>query len=508
MKILRKTSLDAGKKVVLITSEASLLPIAGAAGVYVAKTLQSQPAIPEAPEVEATVDNITEGEEDTNIDQNKSIGELAGVATAATVETDAQDKPIELGDDDDKKDDKSKDKKTKGDKKLKVPNFNKFRVKILLAAGGLIILITAWVFAAVVLPKATIAIRMQYTSVPVSLTATATPSATALNEKDMILPAKSQTLDKTSTKPFQATGQKNNGNKATGTMTIYNCTDPTITVPAGTTFTNNGLSFTTNSVATVPGSNFNQNGGCKEDGKTEDVPVTANSGGDNYNLSAGRTYASNIGSTVYGEGSAMAGGTNKIVTVISQLDCDTAKNDLLNAKTDVQKTQLASQISAAGFTAIQDSFNSTQGATSCSPNVGDEASQSTASVQMHFTMLGVNTSALSKLIESYVAKQDGQANQKVYITGVKTGRFTIKERKDDGSIIFIYDGVAKTGVKQDTTVIAKSVAGQKYGKTVQIIRSNPGIIDVQVKYSPFWVKNTPKDIKHITVTFASVDESQ
>ena len=52
MKILQRTTDDAGKNVVLITSEASLLPLAGAAGLYVAKTLQSKPVVPEAPETD------------------------------------------------------------------------------------------------------------------------------------------------------------------------------------------------------------------------------------------------------------------------------------------------------------------------------------------------------------------------------------------------------------------------------------------------------------------------
>ena len=55
MKILQRTTGDAGKNVVLITSEASLLPLAGAAGLYVAKTLQSKPTIPKAPVPEEAV---------------------------------------------------------------------------------------------------------------------------------------------------------------------------------------------------------------------------------------------------------------------------------------------------------------------------------------------------------------------------------------------------------------------------------------------------------------------
>src|SRR5579875_3708442 len=49
MKLLKRAA-DSGKKnIVLITSEAGLLPLAGAAGIHVAKTLNSKPEIPLGP---------------------------------------------------------------------------------------------------------------------------------------------------------------------------------------------------------------------------------------------------------------------------------------------------------------------------------------------------------------------------------------------------------------------------------------------------------------------------
>src|SRR3954463_15431332 len=49
MKLLARSADSAGKSPVLITSEAALLPLAGAAGLHVAKNLQSKPEIPDAP---------------------------------------------------------------------------------------------------------------------------------------------------------------------------------------------------------------------------------------------------------------------------------------------------------------------------------------------------------------------------------------------------------------------------------------------------------------------------
>src|SRR5918911_5581071 len=57
MKLLKRAADSSKKHLVLITSEAGLLPLAGAAGVHVAKTLTSKPVIPLAPQA------IDDGEE-------------------------------------------------------------------------------------------------------------------------------------------------------------------------------------------------------------------------------------------------------------------------------------------------------------------------------------------------------------------------------------------------------------------------------------------------------------
>ena len=49
MKLLKRAADGEKKNAVLITSEAALLPLAGIAGLHVAKTLNSKPAIPLAP---------------------------------------------------------------------------------------------------------------------------------------------------------------------------------------------------------------------------------------------------------------------------------------------------------------------------------------------------------------------------------------------------------------------------------------------------------------------------
>src|SRR5688572_2942339 len=50
MRLLKRATTSAKKNLVLITAEHGLMPLAGAAGIHVARSLNTKPEIPEAPE--------------------------------------------------------------------------------------------------------------------------------------------------------------------------------------------------------------------------------------------------------------------------------------------------------------------------------------------------------------------------------------------------------------------------------------------------------------------------
>ena len=78
MKILNKAALDNKKNLVLITNEKALMPLAAAAGMYVAKSLQSKPAVPAALAAEQDNDEAVVPDDEPELDPNSPIGELAG----------------------------------------------------------------------------------------------------------------------------------------------------------------------------------------------------------------------------------------------------------------------------------------------------------------------------------------------------------------------------------------------------------------------------------------------
>ena len=105
MKLLKRTADEAKKHLVLITSEHSLLPLAGAVGLYVAKTLQSKPEIPMGPSGERAMDDseeavdMSDASNDVDLDKSRPVGDYAAVGAAglaAAAHEDDDDAPIEL----------------------------------------------------------------------------------------------------------------------------------------------------------------------------------------------------------------------------------------------------------------------------------------------------------------------------------------------------------------------------------------------------------------------------
>jgi hypothetical protein len=60
---------------------------------------------------------------------------------------------------------------------------------------------------------------------------------------------------------------------------------------------------------------------------------------------------------------------------------------------------------------------------------------------------------------------------------------------------------ATTGPHLSISALTSQVAGEKPGDVKSTISANPGVTNVQVNLSPFWVSSVPKKTSKITITF-------
>ncbi len=498
IKLLKRSADAEHKKVVLITSEAGLMPLAGAVGLYVAKTLQSQPSVPPPPDTSQAQEVIDENGEEGDIDKSKSVGELAGITAIAAAAKPDQEETIDIDNGDDEEEAKpKKDKKTGS--KISVPNFDKFRGRLFLGSGALILLIIGWIFAFRVLPKATVTIKTNAVSINSGINFTADTSAKEVNEKTNTVPAVQKESKQSASQKITATGQKNVGEKASGTVSLKNCTaqNGTITIPAGTTVTSSGLSYVTTDSVTLPQSLFSGGGNCLTGAK--DVGVSATNPGSNYNISSGKSFAvigySGVGGT---NGNAFAGGTDKTVTVVSQKDVDDAKKKITEDNSKA-KDDLVKQFQDDNLFPLQASILPGKQTVTSSPKVGEEATDVNVTVETNYTMLGVVRDDLKKLVENDVKKHIDTKKQALSDDGLDQASFTVTSKKSATNQTFSVEASATAGTQVDADNLKQQITGKKRGDVIAIVQGLPSVESVTVDYSPFWVFNTPNNPDKITI---------
>lgn len=508
MKLLKRASERTKKHIVLITSEASLLPLAGSAGIHVAKTLQSKPEVPDAPlgiedkepdaAEEATAAAVAA--EPDAIDKTKTLKQLAGDEDEAPIELDNADMPAEAAA-------AKPEAKQKKNKKLKVPNFNKFRTLLIFGGIAVVVLIGFAIWAFMVLPKADIRITTDSTAVTSSREVTLTVSDTAtLNADDGTLPAKRAEAARTQRKEVAATGETNKGEKASGdaVMTAKNCstTDTPKSVPAGTGISTDGKTYVTKQKADFTFDSFND--GCLMF-ESNEVAIGAQNAGESFNVKSA-TFTVAGRSDVGAQGSAK-GGTDKIVKVVTQEDIDKAKEQIQSQDSDEVKKELREKLQDQGLFAVEATFATNSSNSDMSAKPGDEADNVTVTEEVTYTMLGVSTQDLEKVIVAGVADKIDAQRQTILSYGLDEATFRLQNQQGDEALVGIHS-VVVAGPDLDVDAIKQAVAGLKGGDAKPIIEEYPGVTGVDISYGPFWVRAIPGNTSKINVVIEEPEPAE
>jgi hypothetical protein len=519
MKLLKRASDEAKKNIVLITSEAGLMPLAGTVGLHVARSLQSKPEVPDGPAGARHAEDIEDADEDDEqepesasaadeatppVDKTRTVGELAGAAALEDQMGDDDD-AIDLNDEEEPEeqgaagsDTKSKSVKGKN-KKLKIPNFNKFRLLLIAGGAALVALIVFAYFALAVLPKATIAVKTDSSAVNSSLVTTLkTGNTVTLDPATNTVPATSQQTQKTQNQQVPATGQQNNGQKASGsvTMSAGACSGSVPSdVPAGVGLSGSGLTFITQqNTSFTP---VVSHGKCTFQSASA-TTVVAQNGGSQYNIGAATFTVAGRSDVSASSSSSMTGGTDDITKIVTQSDIDNAKQKINSQDADSIKQELKSGLIAKGLFAIDASFNAGTPDVKTSANPGDAAENVTVTETITYSMLGAKESDLQKLIKNDVKGKIDLSKQQILDYGMNSAVFGLQTQNPDGAAVTMQTTVV-VGSELNVATIKKQVAGKKGGDAKSIIKQNPGVTDVTVTYSPFWVSSIPKNTSKITI---------
>ncbi len=502
MRLLKRSADKHDKKVVLITSDQALMPLAGAAGLHVAKNLHSAPEIPAGP------------------GEVKTGGKLAAVEApvkAPHEDADAPEHEMETIDLADKAEAAEPTPKTppvplkKGHKSaIKIPNFDSFRNRLGLLIGGFIALILLFIIAGKVLPKATITIKASATPVSADVDLTTSDTADKLDLKKGIIPADLKTTDQSSTQQVTATGSKNLGKKASGNVSLKaeDCSAPFATpssVPAGS-----GVSTGGHVYITQTDTNFGisgASGSCVEYSATKSTDIKAQQGGSDYNVDSGDFTVAGR-SDVTGSGSA-SGGTDNKVTVLSQDDVDNAVKGATGDDNKSLTDKFKKNLDQDGFYVIESTLKAGKAKVTASPAVGQQASTSSLSIKVTYSALVVKKDDLDKAIRSALEKEIDKSNQKLGSEDLLKNISVEIQSQSNPTTASLSVSEHTTAVPQlDTVAIAKQVGGQEEGAIREEVGKITGVEDVSVSFSPFWVSSAPKKPSKVHVIVQEVTTSQ
>jgi len=226
--------------------------------------------------------------------------------------------------------------------------------------------------------------------------------------------------------------------------------------------------------------------------------VTAQSGGTKYNIPAQDYSVVGYGSKVTGDGSAMSGGTDNITKVVSQGDIDSAKQKITEQDSNPIKQELKSALIGRALFPVDVTFNAGAPETKLSAEVNAPADVVTVTQTINYSMLGAKEDDLEKVIANDVENKIDTKKQSILSHGLGSAFFSLQGVNPDGASVNMQTTVV-AGAELNINAIKQQVAGKKANDAKEIISANPGVTEVLVDYSPFWVSSIPKQVDKITI---------
>lgn len=522
IKLIAKAGVSSDKTVVLVTVDPSIVKLAATAKLPVTKDLQSAPSVPAVDESEEPEDDVEEElveEEDGTVETEKDAESLKPSKAEKKAAKKAEDNDEGEEEDDEEEEETPAKKPTKSKKSMKLSG-NKFldwiklHKKLAIFAGvALVGLIGFLVWAFGFAPAADITVAIKTDQKNFSENISFTDNLANENAKEGKFYLEQKKLDNVQEVNFDATGQKNQGDKATGQVVAYTFFkgDGSVSINSGTILSVNGLSFTTTNSAMLSWDgvtdeacdNANQTSSLVRSGcqVSTRIPVTAVEGGTKYNIGASNAWNSIADVTIYSD-KAMGGGTDNVITVVQQGDVEKAKNELTSAKEDEYKSKLYETIDD-NYYVIDSTFEIKTDSATATPGVDEEVKSGTQPVLKATTTATVYVIDKVKLEEFIREKADLADDQKIYdvrdiyienISEIKEGATTKLKAQ-----YFL-------GPKITESEVVDKIKGKGLGDAQREIRDIYGVSDVRINTSYPWVMSIPGDSNKVKVTFEVKDQ--
>ena len=371
------------------------------------------------------------------------------------------------------------------------------------------------VWAFTIAPRVEVAVSVRTSSANFSENVILTKQAAEDDSSSGKFSLHEEKLEKDQTIKFTATGKKDMGESASGSLIAYAYFNDkgSITIPAGTTFTLGTFQYTSTAEASLVLSSTN-NGTLKTSCDNYDdqsfdlrgdgcqvsttVSIKAVAAGEDYNVAADTAgwTSSATGVTVYNH-EAITGGTSRIVTVVNQSDVDLTLEKLKSEATTDDQSELYSKLSSTVMP-IDASYKVATTDPKVTPAVGEEVKDGVVpeiSTKTTYTVFSVDRVRLEEFIKNKATIEEGKRLYSIgepfieYFTESSDGNYTAKLKT-----------TYKVGPEISETEILEKIRGEKIGRIEPILKDAfSGISSVKTEKSYFWVNSVPSDENKVKI---------
>lgn len=292
---------------------------------------------------------------------------------------------------------------------------------------------------------------------------------------DNVINAKFITVSEDGKTETSATGKKETGDKAKGTVTIFNTADSGKTISAGTIITSsNDLKFVIDKAVTVASGSADPTS--LKAGEA-DVSVTADKFGTNYNLPSGTKFSFDGSSEIAAKNDkAFSGGTKKEIKVVSKKDLDKLTSDLEDQLKSSAEDSISKQ--AGGYEVLPDFISIEFDKKSFSKEADDEADNVSLTGVINYKGVAYKKNEAVKYAnEKFKNNDDLSVNE----DSISLTAEDLEE--DDGEAVGKITIKAGLLPKIDKTEIANEIKGKSLSDARSKVLGMPGVKDVEIKTS-------------------------
>ena len=507
IKLIAKVGFTADKTIVLVTTDPSITKLAGATEIPVTKNLQTPPSVP----------NPITGEALESSSKEELVEEENGEVSSEEVKEEVPEKESEKEEKEDKKEEegtaseskvgevKEKAKKAAGAaKKFSFAWLKAHRTLSICSAIGVLLVIIFFIWAFAIAPAATITVGIRTTATNFSKSATFTKKVEEENIDEGKFFLTEKKTEKEASVEFEATGQKNVGEKAKGSVNVKAQFGDkgSVTVKAGDKFTLGEHSYAADADTTISWDGVDYSVCLNQITKKTDpcvvqgtVKVTATESGTSHNIAASAANWKSSANVTVQSSTEMAGGTDQMVTVVSKEDVENAKNQLVLNNEAENKEALMDSLAETDFP-IESSFTQTTSDIVSTPAIGEQIKDGETpkiTIKITDTIYLIDKTKVEEFITNEAKLSD---NFKIYqMNDPFVENFMETSEGFSGKIKTSY----VSGPKVTENDVIEIVKGKGLGNAQHDLKDVDGVSKVDIKTSFPWVMNIPGDSNKITV---------